>query len=721
MSEVPSNRHTWKFFLAGGVDQVALRTGADIANLGQLDQKLWVALAVPTRGIEFDTKTLDLIDTDKDGRIRPPELLTAVKWAETSFKSLDDLLKGGDSVPLAAIQDSALAATARRILENLGRPAATAIALADVADTSLIFAATRFNGDGIVPADAAGDAPTKLAIEDLLATVGGLPDRSGKPGVNQAKADQFFAEAQAFSDWHAKSEADKTAILPLGDATASASAAIKAVKMKVDDYFARCRLAAFDSRAAAPLNRAEADFVALAAKDLTISSEDIARLPLAHVEPGRALPLGGGVNPAWQAAVENLVASAVTPLLDAGKTILTEGDWAALQAMVAPFNAWAAAKPATSVEKLGLVRVRELLAGDAKTALAGLIAQDAALEAEFKQIGAVEKLVLFQRDLVRLLNNYVSFAEFYGRRGSVFQAGSLFLDARTCHLCIEVVDAGKHATLAGLSGAYLAYCDVTRSGGAKKTIVAVFTDGDSDNLIVGRNGVFYDRKGLDWDATITKIVANPISIRQAFWSPYKKFVRLIEEQIARRAAAAESESQAKIGTAATAVAQADKAKPVAKEEPKKLDLGTIALIGTAISGVSGMIGMFLGTLLGLGLWMPLGILGIVFLISGPSMLLAYLKLRQRNLAPILDANGWAINTKAKMNVPFGSALTNVAKLPANAERSLDDPYAEKQRPWKTYAALAVILILAYCWSIGRLDDYLPEPVKSTHVFPMSAK
>lgn len=89
-----------------------------------------------------------------------------------------------------------------------------------------------------------------------------------------------------------------------------------------------------------------------------------------------------------------------------------------------------------------------------------------------------------------------------------------------------------------------------------------------------------------------------------------------------------------------------------------------------MSGISGMIGMFLGTLLGLGIWMPLGILGIVLLISGPSMLLAYLKLRQRNLAPILDANGWAINTKAKMNVPFGAALTHVAKLPANAERSL---------------------------------------------------
>ncbi len=262
---------------------------------------------------------------------------------------------------------------------------------------------------------------------------------------------------------------------------------------------------------------------------------------------------------------------------------------------------------------------------------------------------------------------------------------------------------------------------MTRTGGAKKTIVAVFTDGDSDNLIVGRNSVFHDRKGLDWDATITKIVANPISIREAFWSPYKKFVCLVEDQIAKRAAAADAESQTKVGSAATAVAQADKAKPAVKEEPKKLDLGTIALIGTAISGVSGKIGIFLGTLLGLGLWMPLGILGIVLLSSGPSMLLAFLKLRQRNLAPILDANGWAINTKTKMNVPFGSVLTNVAKLPTNAERSLDDPYAEKQRPWKAYIVLLAIVGLGYCWSIGKLDDYLPESVKSTHIFPAAAK
>ncbi len=44
----------WQFFRAGGFNQVALNSGADLMALDQLDQKLWVALACPTSGLEFD-------------------------------------------------------------------------------------------------------------------------------------------------------------------------------------------------------------------------------------------------------------------------------------------------------------------------------------------------------------------------------------------------------------------------------------------------------------------------------------------------------------------------------------------------------------------------------------------------------------------------------------------------------------------------------------------
>ena len=718
--------YKWNFFRAGGVDQVLLRNGTDILNLESLDQKLWVALACPTRGIEFDCKTLDFLDTDKDGRIRAPEVLGAIKWIREVFTNPDDLLKGGDSVPLTAINQktatgAALLAGVRRILTNLDKPDAASISLADVTDTAKIFAATKFNGDGIVPPESATDEITQKAILDIIATHGGLPDRSGKAGVNQAKADAFFAEGTAYSEWHAKGEADRT-ILPLGENTGVAAASVKALKAKMDDYFARCRLSEFDPRAATPLNRAEAEFVALAAKDMTVGMNEIAQLPLARVEPVRPLPLQEGINPAWRGTMAGFVTKVVHPLLGKGKDTLEESEWQTLQACLAPFEAWMAVKPVTLVEKLGLPRVRAILSSPAKDKINALIQQDAALEAEVGQLAAVEKLILFQRDFYRLLNNFVNFSEFYSRKGAIFQAGTLYLDGRSCNLCVQVVDAGKHAALAGLAQTYLAYCDCTRSGGEKMTMAAAFTDGDSDNLIVGRNGVFYDRKGRDWDATITKVIPNPISIREAFWSPYKKLVRMIEEQIAKRAAAADAAATEKLAGTATTVASIDKTAPPPKpaEPPKKIDTGTVAAIGVALGTLATFLGVMFGKFIDLGVWMPLGVLAVILMISGPSMLLAYLKLRQRNLGPILDANGWAINGRAKINVPFGGALTDVACLPPGSQRSLTDPYAEKKRPWKFYITVLVILALGLLWYLGKLDFGLPHPMKSIDVMGTNA-
>ena len=525
-----SNAHPWKFFRAGGFDQVKLDTGADIAHLDQLDQKLWVALACPITGLQFDTKTLALMDTDKDGRLRAPEVIAAAKWVTGLLQNPDDLLKSSPALPLSAINDNTaegrqLLSSAKQILANLGKQDCPAISVEETTDTAKIFAQTRFNGDGVIPIDAAGDEATKVVLNEIITCLGAETDRSGKPGVNQLKADQFFAEAQAFSDWWKMAEGDAN-ILPIGEATATAAGAARAVKAKVDDYFARCRLAAFDTRALAAVNRQESEYLAVAAKDMTISASEVSGFPLARVEPGRPLALKEGVNPAWAGAMATLQAVAVKPLLGE-KTVLTEADWTALVARLGPYESWFAGKVGANVEKLGIQRVREILAGTTKEGISALIARDKALEPEANAIAAVDKLVRYHRDLFTLLNNFVAFRDFYTRRNAaVFQAGTLFLDARSCELCILVADAGKHTSMAGMAGAYLAYCDCVRKAtGEKMQIVAAFTDGDSDNLMAGRNGVFYDRSGRDWDATITKIVDNPISLRQAFWSPYKKFVR----------------------------------------------------------------------------------------------------------------------------------------------------------------------------------------------------
>jgi hypothetical protein len=127
-------------------------------------------------------------------------------------------------------------------------------------------------------------------------------------------------------------------------------------------------------------------------------------------------------------------------------------------------------------------RVRTILSGEGKAAILDLVARDKAVEPEVAAIASVERLLRYCRDLHLLVNNFVSFRDFYTRKGkATFQVGTLYLDGRSCDLCISITDVGKHATIATLSRVCLAYCDCVRQGGGEKmTIAAAFTAGDSE-------------------------------------------------------------------------------------------------------------------------------------------------------------------------------------------------------------------------------------------------
>ncbi|HRZ90285.1 MAG TPA: hypothetical protein P5117_12460 [Spirochaetia bacterium] len=153
----PAESHRWRFARSGGVDQVVFRDGQDIARLRELDLKLWTALSMPVRGVDLDPRTAALLDVDGDGRIRPQEILAAVDWAVSAFKDLGELMTPGDSVPLASIRDPGILDAARLLLAYLDKPGADRVSMADVADRETSFAGTLFNGDGVVPPEAAGD------------------------------------------------------------------------------------------------------------------------------------------------------------------------------------------------------------------------------------------------------------------------------------------------------------------------------------------------------------------------------------------------------------------------------------------------------------------------------------------------------------------------------------------------------------------------------------
>jgi hypothetical protein len=690
----------WRFSRVGGFDQVCLQSGSDLLRLSELDQKLWAALSCPTQGLEFDSKTLELIDSDRDGRIRTPEILSAVEWATSLLKDPNDLLKGESGLLLSAINETTyegreILSSAKQILANLGKPESLEITIEDTVDTVKIFAGTRFNGDGIVPVEATEDEKVRAVMEEIISCLGAETDRSGSPGVSAEKVELFFKECRDYDEWWgwAESAPDK-ALLAFANSR-GAAASFRTIESKVEDFFLRCRLAEYDPSAAGVLNPSVEDYRMIAARDMATSPEGLSIFPMAKVEPGRSLPLTDGLNPAWAPQAASFHAEVILPVFGE-KTSIAWEDWTSLSESFKSYEKWLGNKQGTTVEKLQISRVREILSGNFQGAITELIEKDRALEPQANAIASVDRLLHYCRDLYRLLNNFVSFHDFYtpGFK-AVFQVGTLYIDGRCCELCIKISDVAKHSALATLSHTYLTYCECTR-GGEKMLIAAALTDGDADNLLVGRNGVFYDRQGQDWDATIIKIVENPISIRQAFWSPYKRIARMVTEQIEKVAAARDKQVQT---SAAAGVTEAGKKTEVAKHSlDQPFDVakfaGIFAAIGLAVGAIGTAIASVVTGFLGLRWWqMPLTFAGLVFVISGPSMLLAYLNLRKRNLAPILDANGWAINTMAMINIPFGSSLTCMAKLPEGAQRTLLDPFAQKDLPWRRYAVFALFAII----------------------------
>lgn len=700
MSPATSQNHSWNFVPTGGLDQVSLSTGADLLALGQLDQKLWVALSCPVRGLQIDERTLTLIDSDGDGHVRPPEVIAAVAWACARLKDPGLLLKGADPLALDAIADGptgAPIADAARWILSRAAPGSSSISAAQAADAAKAASLGALKGDGILRPEAAADAETRAALADITQCMGKATEET---------VAAFFADLASYKAW---SGAGGSA--GIGPAAAEAFAAVAAVRSKVADYFARTQLASFDAAAVPGLNPQGEDFRKVSFGELAADSPALAALPLARIEPNRPLPLLEGVNPAWAAALLRLHAAAVVPLLGGSKERLSAEDWANLVQKLSPYEAWMATKPSSPVAGLGGERIDALLAGPARKSLSELFAEDRALAPRVAAIADVERLALFARDLGTLLRNFVNFSDFYSRaRPAVFQAGTLYLDGRSCRLCIRVDDIAAHATFATMSRVYVAYLDCRRPGGEAMRIAAAITQGDSDYLFVGRNGVFYDRGGRDWDATVVKIVDSPISIRQSFWAPYKRVASFVGDQLSKFAASKDKLVEGSLKTAVSAAAS-EAAQP-AQAAPPPFDIakfaGIFAAVGLALSAIGVALTAVFRDVVILPVWGKfLVIAGVLLAISGPSMLMAFLRLRQRNLGPLLEGTGWAVNGRVKINVPLGAALTDRGALPPDSRRLSYDPYVDESARGRRYAAAALVVALAAWLAAARVFHWWP--------------
>ncbi len=689
-------KYNWEFQNVGGTSRVKIRNGADIANLDKLDKKLWTVLSCPVNGLEIDSTSLSYIDANSDGKIRVCDIIETSKWITSAIKNCDLILDGKDCIDIEEFDKAQelganLYGSAKQILANLGKEGSV-ISIADAADMSKIFAQTRFNGDGVITENSSDEAVDKAAVAAAVATFGGTMDRSGAMGVNADIIGKFYGALAAYDAWR-KAEVEA----PYRDDTDAVIAAYNALDAKVKDFFMRSKLAAYSPASADKLDVQASQIEAISAANLSEKGDEIAQYPIARVTGKPEINLSEPVNPVWAAQFNTVVKVALPD-----NATLTEEDWAAVGAKFAAYTGWKGAKAGAEVESLGYDAVKQLLADNRQEALMALVAQDLELATEADNIAQVLKFLYIFKDFYRLLRNFITFDDFYAKdKCAIFQNGRLIVDQRECRLCMNVLDMGKHNASAAASGMYLLYCDcTTRSGAAKKQIVAAVTVGEIGNLMAGKNAIYYDNQGVEWDAVITKIVDNPISVKQAFWSPYRRMATVVENLINKSAAEKDAkmmaDATAKINAAPASIPA--KAEGDAKAATPPFDIAKFAGIFAAIGMALGMIGTAL-TSLAEGIFaskwweLILSFVAILMIISGPAMVMAWMKLRRRNIAPLLNANGWAVNAEAKISIPFGESLTDSAKFPL---LKLKDPYKKKGmgKAGKIfYTIFAILLVL----------------------------
>lgn len=675
-----SMAHDFAFSVIAGTVQVRLRTGDDIAHLAELDPNAWLMLscAVTAMGPEGES-VLRALDTDGDGRVRLPEVLAAVEWLKPRLSSFDKLFSpsqglSNDDIAGGTPEGAPLAGLFARLAPD--GEVLTSSTLGEAFDR---FRALRANGDGVVPTDAAGAEFVPLG-EAVIAVTGGTPSANGGLGVSAEALKAFDAAREAYRTWRADEPKER---LPGDLASDVVTAAVMRLKEKVAAYFLNCDLLRYNPAAAG-------EFA------IPCSAKELANGPVALPSAdARALSFSDGINP--EDAADMALVAALAEALEPEARSLTPELWARVWETVAPFAAWVAQRPACAdvFDRMteAVWAVVEAPAG--RAAFSAALAEDSAQAPLASAFDDLRRLLTLRVGFLRFLRNFVNVEDLYPPQArALFQTGTLFMDGRACTLCFPVEKAAvAHAAAAGGSNCCLAYCSITRPAtGETRTLCAVFTAGSATTLAVGRNGIFFDLDGRDWEATLVHLVPSVMSVGEAFFAPWRRIGVAISETT-RKLVAGKDASTALASRAETILAGADRGKGPGVSANGGATMASVATLGIALSFVATAVAGIVATLTNTPVWKTgLVVLGIILAVSLPNVFLTWLRLRRRDLAPILNASGWAVNRRIGLTPALGRFFTRRAVW--LGRRFVPAPPMTRVRRWPMLVlSLTVLLVI----------------------------
>jgi hypothetical protein len=725
---------------AGSV-QMRLRTFADLEQLKNLPEAHWLATACPVTGLSCDPAFLKYLDVDGNGngRVRVREVLAAVEWLAARLADRADCMAGSEVLRLAALAEAAAALrrAAELVLDSLkvAPEAHDRISLAQVRETKAVIARVMSNGDGIIAPPGIPDERLRALAGDILAHFPAVTDAGGEKGVDRATI-KLFAEARA----KALAWLDQgVALRPWGEASLARAQTVRAAQPKVDEFFLQCRVIAAQPAAAERFGITP-ERLAAAVGDAAALRKAADALPIAAHDPQGGVLRWSALN---RGAAFELLARlrdevCLPGLGDSARSGLSEADWNRLLAQAAPVLAWHDEAAKHPLLKLGEARLRSLTADDL-AALDRLCEADLAVADTLKGIAELEKLVLCQRWLFEFASNFVCMPYLYSaRRRALFEQGTLVMAGREFHLAVLVENRAAHSAVAGQASLFILYCQISGSTPARTFEVAVpVTSGTSGGLFVGKRGIFHALDGQEYDAQVVQIVTQPVSLVEALYMPFTRIGKFVVSRAEKWSSSSEKEFDKQLDDKADKAAAAAAAASKAAKAANQGQIGPILMGGgVAFAAVGSALAYVVAELSRLGPQkIVIGVAALVGLLALPSLVLAWIKIRNRNLAVLLEAGGWALNDRLRLTTtlgylftrrpdrPLGSTVDWADQIPFSLAMNPDASSELSRQLWKRLRLIILVLTLfalaSWLW-IGLLDPWMSRRLAASQAAPTPA-
>lgn len=692
-----------RFERYGSSHHLVIESADDLREVLTLDEALWVATNAPTATLHADRRLLELLDSDRNGRVTCRELREAIRWTLDTLSDPSGLSAGDDVLRPACIDQATpdgarIGESVRKMLDRFGQGDCDEVSLAEVRRIKSDVEARPVSEAGVVLPAAAEDSEVRDVLEDILATVGGVSHPSGQMGVDEARLTEFLDAGRSILRWWEEgeipSDGEPTAIMPLGEQTATAYAALGVVRAKLDQYFAQCEAVALDESFQQRMGWTEAELASLDFDDPAVIEDVLQQAPLAKARSDRTLTIDESVNPYYRESLKVFADVSAAAALGRDVTQLTAADWGEVKRFYQAHHEWMVRKPVSPVEQLGAARLRECTAGAMADAIRGLIDESGRTALVLENIRLAEKLLVFQANLLRVANNFVSFPHLYNPAArAMFETGTLVMDGRRFNVAVRTDSRSADGELVKSANMLLLYVQVSPAGQEPYEVAVPVTSAGKGSLAVGKRGVFQDVWGNECVARVVGIVDNPVSLREAVVAPFRRLWKMITGKIESFA----SEGEKKLDTttegrlneivpgpgAQSGKTPADQPTPSASGKPEPAQRsamatgGMLAGAGVAVAALGSSLA-YIARTVSQTHWLAIviSILAAVALVAIPTLIMAIIKLRRRDLRAVLEASGWGINARMRLTRKQRKFFTRRPERPRRRH------WSDWFRPWR---------------------------------------